>query len=110
MFSVRNNSIHIETRIPVFSGRPYKIDFVHNTALDGTIYEGESVVFSCSAKGNPPITYYKLLHNGKEIDKSSSGKYIITEVRHKHNGTYCCIPINKAGLGENKTVALKVQG
>ena len=91
-------------------GRPYDIDFVHTTALDGTIYEGESVKFLCHAKGNPPITYYKLLHNGKEIDKSPSGKYVIDEVKPEHNGTYCCIPINRASIGENRTVALKVIG
>ncbi|XP_028412705.1 hemicentin-1-like isoform X2 [Dendronephthya gigantea] len=88
--------------------RPYVREFFHNTALDGTIYEGESVRLTCSAKGNPPITYYKLLHNGKEIAKSSSGKYVIEEVKFENNGTYSCIPINKAGQGENKTLVLYV--
>ena len=98
------------TYIKYFPGRPYDIDFVHNVALDGTIYEGESVIFTCSAKGNPPITYYKFLHNGKEIDRSLTGKYIIKDVKRKNNGTYSCIPINRAGLGENKTVLLNVKG
>ena len=94
----------------IYLGRPYDIDFVHNTALDGTIYEGASVTFTCSAKGNPPIDDYKFLHNGKEIHKSSNGKYFISEVRLKNSGMYCCIPVNKAGLGENKTVVLNVKG
>ena len=103
-------NIHAVNQFLCSLGRPYDIDFVHNTALDGTIYEGESVTFTCYAKGNPPITYYKLLHNGREIVRSASGKYVINEVKLKHDGTYCCIPINRASLGENRTVVLKVKG
>lgn len=66
-------------------------------------------MFRCFAKGNPPIIFYKLLHNGKEIGKNPKGRFVINEVTTKNNGKYCCIPINRAGLGQNKTVVLLVQ-
>ena len=83
---------------------------MHNTALGGTIFEGQSVTFSCSAKGSPAISHYNLRQNGRELVNMTNGVFKIDEVRLEHSGTYTCVPINKAGLGENKTTILQVQG
>ena len=102
--------------------------FFHTAALDNTVYECETITFTCEAGvSSPPVKsiyiYHedRLVHRSLNVNKprpankvlavgSRTGQLIIAKVRKGDEGRYYCVAENERGSGYNKTIDLKVFG
>lgn len=86
-----------------------------NTRLEASIPDNigvinASVILRCTADANPPITIYKIYHNGSLISNSSSGVLNITRALSEHAGLYVCVPYNAYGRGEKTSLNVSFVG
>ena len=68
-----------------------------------------NVTFTCTAEGSPPPHEYRFYHKGTFLGNSSSGTFQ-THVTKSGLSVFSCVPVNKAGLGENRSVTIDVVG
>ena len=68
------------------------------------------MILRCTADANPPITIYKIYHNGSLISNSSSGVLNITRALSEHAGLYVCVPYNAYGRGEKTSLNVSFVG
>ena len=89
--------------------KPY--DTVFEASLPGNVFViNSSVVFTCSANANPPVTSYNIYHNGVLLSNTSTGIYNISRGQVEHNGTYVCLPYNSFGPGVNASLDVAFVG
>lgn len=61
------------------------------------VKEGESVSFTCSAKGQPEPTF-TWTKDGRDLD--SKANWMISSITASQNGSYICKAVNKYGSKE----------
>ena len=71
------------------------------------------MTFTCKVTGAKPAVdkyefYFK--NSNTPIAQNSNGTYQINSVKGSNQGTYKCVPHNDAGVGEEATVVLTVNG
>ena len=89
-----------------FSDPPENTNLTTTANISATP-RNSNVTFTCSSEGNPPPREYRFYHEGTFLGNSSSGSF------HTHvteSGIYFCVPVNKAGEGEKRSVAITVVG
>ena len=77
------------------------------TANTSATLKNSNVTFTCTAEGSPPPHEYRFYHKGTFLGSSSSGTF---QTQVTKSGLYSCIPVNKAGVGENKSITINVVG
>ena len=71
--------------------------------------KNSNVTFTCTAEGSPPIPEYRFYHMGTFLGSSSSGTFQ-TQVTESGLSVFSCVPLNKAGVGEHKSVTINIVG
>ena len=69
-----------------------------------------SIILSCTAHANPPVTTYNIYHNGVLAFNSSTGIHNITRALTEHKGTYVCVTYNEFGRGESSPINVSFVG
>ena len=92
-----------------FADKPY------DTKLEATIPDNvgvinSSVILNCTTTANPPVTAYKIYHNGNLVSNASTGVHNITRALAEHNGSYVCVPYNDFGPGERAALNVTFVG
>ena len=93
----------------------YSADKPYDTKLEASLPDSvaiinSSVILTCSANANPPVTSYNIYRNGILVSNSSTGIYNITRALAEHNGSYVCIPYNEFGAGERAVLNVSFVG
>lgn len=93
----------------------YSADKPYDTKLGASVPDNiavlnSSVVLTCRAKANPPVTSYNIYHNGILVSNTSSGIHNITHALAEDNGSYVCIPHNEFGEGEKAALNVSFVG
>ena len=76
-------------------------------ANKSAIVRGSVVSFTCASDAVPPPHEYKFYYEQTFLGKSSSGLF---QTQVFKSGLYSCVPVNKAGFGDNDTVLITVVG
>ena len=79
------------------------------TANTSATLKNSNVTFTCTAEGSPPPHEYRFYHKGTLLGNSSSGTFQ-THLTKSGLSVFSCVPVNKAGVGENKSVTINVVG
>ena len=79
------------------------------TANTSATLKNSNVTFTCTAEGSPPPHEYRFYHEGNFLGSSSSGTFQ-TQVTKSGLSVFSCVPVNKVGVGENKSVTINVVG
>ena len=66
-----------------------------------------NVTFTCTSEGNPPPHEYRFFHEDTLLGNSSSGMF---HTKVTKSGLYSCVPVNKAGEGQKRSVNITVVG
>jgi hypothetical protein len=75
---------------------------------DGTVTEGQSVVFSVTADGTAPLSY-QWKRNGTEISGATDDRYTLDRAALQDDGTlFSCVVSNVAGNTESDPALLRV--
>ncbi|KAL9964706.1 hypothetical protein ACROYT_G028382 [Oculina patagonica] len=87
----------------------------YDTKLEASIPDNvgvinSSIILTCSANANPPVTAYNIYHNGILVSNASTGVHNITRALAEHNGSYVCIPYNDFGPGERAALNVTFVG
>ncbi|XP_078354327.1 uncharacterized protein LOC144638916 [Oculina patagonica] len=87
----------------------------YDTKLEASVPDNvgvinSSIILTCSANANPPVTAYNIYHNGILVSNASTGVHNITRALAEHNGSYACIPYNHFGLGERAALNITFVG
>ncbi|KAJ7371578.1 hypothetical protein OS493_024253 [Desmophyllum pertusum] len=87
----------------------------YDTKLEASIPDNigvinSSIILTCNANANPPVTAYNIYHNGILVSNSSTGVHNITRALAEHNGSYVCIPYNAFGPGEKAALNVTFVG
>ena len=90
-------------------------DKPYDTELEASIPENvgvlnSSIILTCRANANPPVTAYKIYHNGNLVSNASTGVHNITRALAEHNGSYVCVPYNDFGPGERAALNVTFVG
>lgn len=107
--SAEPNNLIVTSPIFFLADKPY------DTTLEATIPDNigvinSSIILTCTANANPPVTAYNIYHNGILVSNSSTGVHNITRALAEHNGSYACIPYNSFGPGERATLNVTFVG
>ena len=91
---------------------PSSKDSPENTTLStmankSAIVRGSVVSFTCASDAVPPPHQYKFYYEQTFLGKNSSGLF---QTQVSKSGLYSCVPVNKAGFGDNGTVLITVVG
>ena len=76
------------------------------TANTSATLKNSNVTFTCTAEGSPSPDY-RFFHDDTLLGNSSSGTFqtLVTK-----SGLYSCVPVNKAGEGQKRSVTITVVG
>lgn len=75
------------------------------TVTSLNVSEGQTLTFSCSARGRPYPTF-KWFHNGLQI--STLANWTIPYIKYSQAGTYCCRAQNTHGTEKSPTSQINV--
>ena len=92
---------------PIIYTDPPENTKLTTTANTSATLKNSNVTFTCSSEGSPPPHEYRFYHKGNFLGNSSSGTF---QTHVTQSGLYFCVPVNKVGVGENKSVTIKVVG
>ena len=77
------------------------------TANTSATLKNSNVAFTCTSEANPPPREYRFYHEGTFLGNSRSGTF---QTHVTQSGLYSCVPVNKVGVGENRSVTINVVG
>ena len=93
----------------------FSVDNPYDTVLEASVPDNigvinSSIILTCTAHAYPPVTAYKIYHNGTLVSNSSTGIHNITRALAEHKGSYVCIPYNDVGRGESAALNVTFVG
>lgn len=86
-----------------------------NKIFSSHVREGGDIYFVCQVDAAPPIRELTWLHDGRQLNESSTGGLIMSNnslvlqrVRLEQRGQYACSAANSEGVAESNRIELRV--